>query len=229
MINLNKLPSNVAGFMPRHQQKIVLHPDSYEEFQDVIDRLEQEISAIPENPQEPLHDKGSIHDRYKVFAHFFYGGCDWFILDWDRERNVVYCYAILNEDTQMSEFGYTYLPEITEDGRVELDFYWTPCTLAEALYHKYPDEFAKPFIEATKPTGILLDDEQVKILTAIIDYDYASEEKDYSICLFENEGEKAAISFEERGEYNPESVPGHIYHSLRYFKEILQQYEESLK
>lgn len=124
------LPNNIKIFMPLHQQRIVASSD---EFKDVIERLDKEISQIP-----------SRNEKNIVYAHFFYAGCDWFILDWDRENEIVFCYAILNNDVEMSELGYTSLPEITEHGRVELDFYWEIKSLAEALYEKHPNYFPNP-------------------------------------------------------------------------------------
>ena len=37
--------------------------------------------------------------------HFFIGGCDWYIAEYDG-NNLFYGYAILNGDQQNSEWGY---------------------------------------------------------------------------------------------------------------------------
>ncbi len=63
-------------------------------------------------------------------------------------------------------------------------------------------------------------------LWKIADYDYISEEKNYAECLSE-EDEEAAEAFDERGEYNPDLVTGHIYHSLRFIKDLLAAYEKA--
>ncbi|MBF0578191.1 hypothetical protein [Dysgonomonas sp. GY617] len=146
MINLNKLPVNLTKFMPLHQQAIVKDPESFKDFEPTINRLEIEIKEIPNSPQKTTGSNGSVYDHLIVYAHFFYAGCDWFILDWDRENDILYGYAILHSDIEMSELGTTYLSDITDHGRVELDFYWNKCSLAKALYERYPDYFAEPHI-----------------------------------------------------------------------------------
>lgn len=155
MINLNKLPQNIALFMPLHQQAIVKDPECYDEYKSTIDMLDKEIDEIPKESQsfadEQIAEKGSYYDCLVVYAHFFYAGCDWFILNWDRKNEIVYCYAILNGDTQMSELGTTYLSDLTGHGRIELDFYWSKCSLAQALYDKYPEDFTEPHISKQIP------------------------------------------------------------------------------
>ncbi|NDV80785.1 hypothetical protein [Bacteroides sp. 51] len=132
---MNILPDNLKRFMPLHQQKIVVSSD---EFKEVIERLEEEIKHIP------THNEGKM-----IFAHFFYAGCDWYIQDWNRETDNLFGYAILNEDVQMSEYGYMSLIELTQDGRIELDFYWEKQPLDKVLYDKYPDYFPNPNKELT--------------------------------------------------------------------------------
>ena len=142
------LPENVTLFMPLHQQAILSDPDYYKEYREIIDRLDGEIEEIPRQEQffteGQLSGKGSLYDCLMVYAHFFYAGCDWFILDWSREEDILFCYAILNGDTQMSELGSAFLSDLTGHGRIELDFHWIRCSLAEALYDKYPGDFPEP-------------------------------------------------------------------------------------
>lgn len=127
---MNILPDSIKRFMPLHQQRIVASSD---EFKEVIERLDREINQIPNRNEKNI-----------VYAHFFYAGCDWFIKEWDREENLLFGYAILNQDLEMSEYGYIELSDLVEDGRVELDFYWEPCSMEKALYDKYPSYFPKP-------------------------------------------------------------------------------------
>ena len=143
MINLVKLPSNIVKFMPLHQQAIV--KEHYNQYKSIVERLDKEIQSIPNIPQQPLHNQGGLHDRYLVYAHFFFGSYDWYILDWDRENDILFGYAILAGDAEMSELGIVALSELTHYPLVELDFYWSKCTLAEALHNRYPSYFAEPF------------------------------------------------------------------------------------
>lgn len=138
------LPKNVSRFVPAHQQLIIADPDCYDDFKEIIERLDKEIVEIPDYPQKQSEVPGSMHDRLTVYAHFFYADCDWFIIDWDREDDILFCYAIIGGDVEMSELVTTFLSDLTSHGRVELDFYWKKRTLAQALYDKYPSYFPKP-------------------------------------------------------------------------------------
>ncbi len=127
---MQKLPVNIQKFMPLVQQLIISGSD---EFEEITERLDKELEEIPDDYQSET-----------VYAHFFFGGCDWFVLSWDRKNEIIYCYAILNGDVEMSELGDTWIPDLVNNGKVELDFYWDKQPLAKALYDKYPDYFPKP-------------------------------------------------------------------------------------
>lgn len=103
------------------------------EFQSELLHLEEQLHLIPDCEQGTT-----------VHAHFFYAGCDWFVLSWDRENDLLFCYAILNRDVEMSELGYTLLSDLVDDGRIELDFYWDKKSLGQAKFDKYPEYFPKP-------------------------------------------------------------------------------------
>ena len=127
---MEKLPLNIQKFMPLIQQRIVQGSSA---FSEIIERLEKELNEIPQQEQSEM-----------VYAHFFYGGCDWFVLSWDRENEIIFCYVILNGDVEMSELGDVWLPELCNSKRIELDFYWDKKSLAQAKYEKYPNYFPKP-------------------------------------------------------------------------------------
>jgi hypothetical protein len=126
---MRRLPLNIQKFMPLIQQQIV---SGSNEFNETIDRLEKELEEIPDDYRSET-----------VHAHFFYGRCDWFVLSWDRENEIIFCYVILNGDVEMSELGDVWLPELADSSRIELDFYWEKKSLAQAKHEKYPDYFSK--------------------------------------------------------------------------------------
>ena len=67
-----------------------------------------------------------IHQRYQIKYVGFY----WLIAELDREKNLAFGYANLNDD-QNAEWGYISVEEILENG-AELDRTWKPCTYREA-------------------------------------------------------------------------------------------------
>ena len=66
-----------------------------------------------------------------VQLHFFIGGCDWFVCEFDQDRFFGFC--ILNNDYQMAEWGYVSFSELKSikvDGWLEVDCeleeFWQP-------------------------------------------------------------------------------------------------------
>ena len=146
-LTASDIPAIVKKFMPKFQQQAIV---GSEEHFEIVKRLEAEIKAIPKDTREAekayekakKSNKVNYMDFYTVYAHFFHGGSDWYVLAWDGGE-IIFCYVILNQDTQMSEMGDVALSELHENN-IELDFFWEVKSLSAALYAAYPDEFPKP-------------------------------------------------------------------------------------
>ncbi len=70
---------------------------------------EQQLAKLPRLYQTediPLRDK-------EIHLHFFIGGCDWYIAEYDGE-DLFWGYAILNNDFEMAEWGYISFQELKE-------------------------------------------------------------------------------------------------------------------
>ena len=72
-----------------------------------------------------------------IHLHFFLGGCDWFIAEYDGE-DLFWGYAILNGDLQNAEWGYISFRELqqirTRQGfeiDCEKEEFWTPKKASE--------------------------------------------------------------------------------------------------
>jgi DNA repair protein RadC len=143
-LTASDIPSIVKKFMPKFQQQAII---GSEEHFEIVKRLEAEIKDIPKDTREA--DKAyenafkakhvNYMDFYTVYAHFFHFGSDWFVLSWDGD-DMLYCYVVLNGDTQMSEMGYVRLSELHEN-KIELDFFWDVQSLSDALHESYPNDF----------------------------------------------------------------------------------------
>jgi len=118
-------------FLPLNQRLIV--NENHNGFKDIVERLSNEIEMIPDYYQSTT-----------VYAHYFFGRTDIFVLNWDRDTDILFCYVILNGDAEMSELGDMSLEEMTSHPRLEMDFYWKKVSLAQAKYDKYPDYFPDP-------------------------------------------------------------------------------------
>jgi hypothetical protein len=77
------------------------------------------LAAIPkfyETEDTPLMDK-------RIHLHFFIGGCDWYIAEYDGE-DLFWGFACLNGDLQNAEWGYISYQELKEikiGGWLEID------------------------------------------------------------------------------------------------------------
>ena len=74
------------------------------------------IPKLYETENVPLADK-------LIYLHFFIGGSDWYIAEYDGE-DLFWVYAILNGDDINAEWGYISFRELKEikiDGWLEID------------------------------------------------------------------------------------------------------------
>jgi hypothetical protein len=67
------------------------------------ERLDR-IPRLYETENVPLPDK-------LIHLHFFIGGCDWFVAEYDGE-DLFFGYAVLNGDYDNAEWGYVSLSEL---------------------------------------------------------------------------------------------------------------------
>ena len=74
------------------------------------------IPRLYETDHIPLKDK-------LIYLHFFLGGCDWYISEFDGE-GIFFGFAILNNDYEMAEWGYISFRELKSlsyNGCLEVD------------------------------------------------------------------------------------------------------------
>src|SRR3989442_851268 len=75
------------------------------------------------------HDKHSKGDAAIVYLHYFNGSMDWYITEKDMEAGGQHQAFGLADFGDGGELGYISIVELIRN-HVELDLYWTPCTLA---------------------------------------------------------------------------------------------------
>lgn len=78
-------------------------------------------------------------DKKLIYLHFFIGGSDWYIAEYDGE-NILFGYSILNGDTECAEWGYIYFSELRDlkIGMIEVD-----CELEEYWDARQFDEIGR--------------------------------------------------------------------------------------
>jgi len=88
--------------------------------------VDRSIPELYETEGTPLEEK-IIYRRYRIRDIGFY----WLIAELDREENIAFGYANLNNDV-FAEWGYISIDELLENG-AEVDRDWKPCTYREAI------------------------------------------------------------------------------------------------
>ena len=75
-----------------------------------LQRMEKNWKKDEENPE--------------ITGHFFMGSCDWWIASKDPKSSLMFGYAILNGDWQMSEWGYIDMDELAtlKQSFLQVDF-----------------------------------------------------------------------------------------------------------
>jgi len=95
-------------------------------------------------------DEGDAYEKL-VYAHYFIGNADWYVLEYSKEEDVFFCWGEIIPDC--GELGYTSLLEleslnikqrlVVPSGVIEIPIYvemesnWTPRKLRECLENRY--------------------------------------------------------------------------------------------
>mgnify|MGYP006188513883 CR=1 FL=1 len=116
-----------AGFIGNAQGSAVQAAFRSEEKQYFFDKICELHQAIQDMPK--TYDQDGLGRKAVVHLHYFYRGANWYITEKDVLKNQHQAFGLADLGYG-GEMGYISLIEITGLG-VELDFHWTPKTLAE--------------------------------------------------------------------------------------------------
>lgn len=127
--------------LPPSQYKAMT--EAPEAFEEAVKRMNAIAAGIP-----GLYETDDL-PRHPLSLHYFAGGCDWYIAEWDRAEDIFFGYAILNNDLENSEWGYASRPEIISLEiperflMINLDLRCHEETIEAALFRKDPGYFRK--------------------------------------------------------------------------------------
>ena len=106
-----------------------------------LDDLNNSYRLVPKLYSQDGKGKNAV-----AYFHYFVGGSDWYITELDKTNNEAYGYAILNGDTQMSEFGTIDVDSLTSQNnggsvlnQPNIDQYFKPQTLNQIFQKGYTD------------------------------------------------------------------------------------------
>jgi hypothetical protein len=72
--------------------------------------IREDLEVIPHlysTENTPLKEK-------VIYEHFFIGGCDWYVAEYDPKEQLFFGFAILNNDLEMAEWGYISFEELID-------------------------------------------------------------------------------------------------------------------
>jgi len=103
---------------------ICLRGEEKEGFIETVERLANIINTMPKTYEQDGKGNQAI-----VYLHYFQGGMDWHITEKDIEEDQIQAFGRVDLGNG-PELGYISIEELKENN-IELDFYFTPKTLAE--------------------------------------------------------------------------------------------------
>ena len=109
----------------------------------------QQLSEVPKlysSEEIPLKEK-------LIYLHFFINGSDWWIIEFDG-KETFFGFVILNNDIEMSEWGYINFPELKSIRihgwqEIDCDLHWQikPANQVEKICIGQSWEFSKPLTD----------------------------------------------------------------------------------
>ena len=81
-------------------------------------------------------EKISLKDKI-IHQHFFIGGCDWYVAEYDKENDLFWGFVILNGDYDCAEWGYISFEEMKQlkvkpfGFEIDRETGWVPCKACE--------------------------------------------------------------------------------------------------
>ncbi len=131
--------ATLRHFMPRGERVVIqvnLAGEEAEHFANLIAHWSHVIDTMPTTGQQDALGENAI-----VHLHYFYGSADWFITEKDvgspddapedrGKQFQAFGWAEILPDC--GEYGYISIEEVCDAG-AELDLYWEPKTVAEAI------------------------------------------------------------------------------------------------
>ncbi|GHV59349.1 hypothetical protein AGMMS49579_26950 [Spirochaetia bacterium] len=145
---------DLIKLLPKSQYRSMR--DNPREHAEYIKRMNKIAANIPK-----LYETDQPNALHPLSLHYFVGGCDWYIAEWDR-GDQFFGYAILNGDYDNSEWGSISVSELLslEIPRkylmVNLDFHCVYKTIEEALFARDKKHFWKydpAYLEAQNTEG----------------------------------------------------------------------------
>jgi hypothetical protein len=149
-----KIGKNLKKILPLFQLGFLKEADGAD-YNSTLQKLEEQINSIPELYKQSDLDKSD----QVVYAHYFNPGSDWYVLEWDREKNLFFGYIThRHQDAELAFFSFE---DLDKDRRINLDFNWDIRSLAEIISERNPQQEPEEIIPESNElpeTNLLISD-----------------------------------------------------------------------
>jgi hypothetical protein len=136
MKTITFIPTEVSAIIPYSQLEVT--KENLHAFTAEIQRLEKQLSKCPK-----LYGTRGMKEHPAIF-HYFYGGTDIYICEYDQDDGLMFGFVILNGDLQNAEWGYISLEEILPIAIMNIDYHFQEQSIEAALHQKHPKYFKNP-------------------------------------------------------------------------------------
>ena len=131
------ITSELQAIIPRFQ--LIATMEAQEEtYAEALERLKTALKLCP-----AIGATARSKEHPAIF-HYFFGGSDFYVCEYDPKDGLMFGYGILNGDLQNSEWGYFSVLEFAQSKYLNIDYHFPPQTIEAALYSAYPKHFKKP-------------------------------------------------------------------------------------
>lgn len=118
---------DIVSFIGNAQRRAIssgLRGEERGHFVGLVKEINRTIATMPKTYEQDGKGKQAV-----AYLHYFTSGCDWYITERDSENEQHQAFGSANLGYG-AELGYISIVELLQHG-AELDFYFTPKTLAE--------------------------------------------------------------------------------------------------
>ena len=116
MKTIKTISPEVAALIPCGQ--LYVTKKNIKEFKEAIGRLEIALKLCPK-----IRATANAKEHPAIF-HYFFGGSDFYICEYDPQEGLMFGYGILNGDLPNSEWGYFSVSEFTQSKYMNIDYYF---------------------------------------------------------------------------------------------------------
>jgi hypothetical protein len=119
---------DILSFTGNAQRRAIsagLRGEERDYFMGIVKQINATVATMPKT-----YEQDGKGDQAIAYLHYFTGGCDWYITERDMEDEQHQAFGLADLFRDGGELGYISIVELLQHG-AELDFHFTPKTLAE--------------------------------------------------------------------------------------------------